>query len=566
MSEQAHVDAVIAELISNGATGALEVKSGKKRWLFFFSGGALVFTRSNLKSEQSDAIRQKAGDVPTNELIRLQAVRRLRNALRADVTEQSFHEGAAPPQVTPVNAIGVLFSAIKAAFRPEVLARRVAPLLTGFPRVEADLGGLGFDPSLEGYLQSIDGGRPGQDIVDFGPASPAVLHAALLCLWLLGDLKLSDSAVDMATVMAVGGSDDARPQPPAAAKPAPSELGDDLFADAVSSPVVADAPSPARAPAPAAPLGAEDGLDLGALMADIVAGEDRQHRGDAPSPPAPEARPVEDQAMAAVDRPTAGAHPLAERLHALARRMRHATNHFELLDVAWESPPSEFRRAYTDLARELHPDRYHDGDDDLKELATELFDEIRVAWEVLGNDAKRDEYIDITIHGKKSAEEEAMDQLNAYWAADDAFKKGKTIFRNGRIREAHDLFRQAAEAMPDELEFQAYFGYTTFALNQRGDPAAAEVGLSMLRGALERNKTQERQLDSAWALLGRAYRERGENETARRALVQALRINPANDAALREMRRLEGSPGKGPGGGPGKGTIGSFIAGLFGRK
>ena len=79
VSERVHLDAVIAGLIADGATGALEIKSEKKRWLFFFSGGALVFVRSNLKSEQTDAVREKSGDVPNNELIRLQTVRRIRN-------------------------------------------------------------------------------------------------------------------------------------------------------------------------------------------------------------------------------------------------------------------------------------------------------------------------------------------------------------------------------------------------------------------------------------------------------------------------------------------------------
>ena len=41
-------------------------------------------------------------------------------------------------------------------------------------------------------------------------------------------------------------------------------------------------------------------------------------------------------------------------------------------------------------------------------------------------------------------------------------------------------------------------------------------------------------------LLGRAYRELGEKDAAKRALVQALRFNAANPDAPRELRRLEG--------------------------
>ncbi|NOY27561.1 MAG: hypothetical protein GXP62_16985, partial [Oligoflexia bacterium] len=94
MTDPVHLDAVMAELISSGATGALEVKCDKKRWLFFLSGGALVFTRSNLKSEQIESIKAKAGDLPNNELFRLQAVRRVRNALRATPFTHAYHKGA----------------------------------------------------------------------------------------------------------------------------------------------------------------------------------------------------------------------------------------------------------------------------------------------------------------------------------------------------------------------------------------------------------------------------------------------------------------------------------------
>ncbi|MCK6503790.1 DnaJ domain-containing protein [Myxococcota bacterium] len=535
------VDQVLARLVAGGATGALEVKSDEKRWLFFFSGGALVFTRSNLKSEQTESIRQKVGDLPNNELIRLQAERRIRNVCRLAAAEVSFHEGAHPPQVTPVNAIAALCEGLRQAYEADALAARLAPVLAGFPRIDCDLGGLGFPPAIEHYLQDLDGGRTGADVVAFAPGSPDQVQAALLGLWLLGDLVVDAEPSSMPVVTAVS---------------AP-----------VSSPVATSpAGAQAAAPPPASPAspdpGLADALDLGALLADAVsaggaAPPPQVQPAPVPPPPAASASPATSASPAA---PPSTEHPLARRLHELARRMRASTNHFELLGVHWEGTPDEFRRAYTDLARELHPDRYHEAPQELRDLATDLFDQIRLAWEVLGNDAARGEYIDVVVHGKKTAEQEAMEALKTYWAADDSFKKALTNFNNGRIREAHEQFRQAALAVPDELIFQAYYGYTSFALAYKTDPAAADRGVALLRDVIERNKSQERQLDMAWALLGRACREKGEPESARRALVQALRINPANDAAVRELRRLEDQKASKASKG------GGFLAGLFGRK
>ena len=82
-----------------------------------------------------------------------------------------------------------------------------------------------------------------------------------------------------------------------------------------------------------------------------------------------------------------------------------------------------------------------------------------------------------------------------------------------------------------------------------------------LKDILDANTHQERRLDGGWVLLGRAYRELGEKDAAKRALVQALRFNPANPDAPRELRRLEGKTGgqkseKKPG----------FFGKLFGKK
>ncbi len=60
-------------------------------------------------------------------------------------------------------------------------------------------------------------------------------------------------------------------------------------------------------------------------------------------------------------------------------------------------------------------------------------------------------------------------------------------------------------------------------------------------------------------MLGRAYRELGEKDAAKRALVQALRFNAANPDAPRELRRLEGKTASQ------KPKAGDSKPGFFGR-
>lgn len=560
MPEHGYMDEIVARLIADSASGALEIRQAKKRWLFFFSEGSLVYTRSNLKSEQTESIRSKLGDLPTSELIRHQAVRRFRNAFRAASPTHSFHDGAHPPQVTPVHAVEALLEGIRLAYAEDILLRRIEPLLDAYPQVRSDIGGLGLPSPLDQYLQDLDGGRTGRDVLDFAPAPPGVVRSAMLVLWKMGEIELGEEVEAGAQIVGIGGASPARQsaapppqpaapapssqQPPAEAEPAPAEAGPAAPQPQPAAPQPPSEPPPAAAAAPESDDLFGDGLDLGAIIGDALA--------DGTSAPDPE--PME---------PTGGddGHPLALRLGALADRIDSASNHFQVLDVAWQSEPDEIRKAYTALARELHPDRFHDADEELKEKATALFDRIRHAWEILSNPASRQEHIDVAIHGKKSAEDEAREQLEAYWAADDAFRRGLTLFKNGRLKAAHGQFRLAAEAIPDELEFQAYYGFTTYAINRKGNPGRADEGLAKLRDALERNKTQERQLDGGWVLLGRAFREKGELDHARRALIHALRLNPANSDATHEMKRLERDMGI-----TRRGKKGGFLAGLFGRK
>ncbi len=257
-------------------------------------------------------------------------------------------------------------------------------------------------------------------------------------------------------------------------------------------------------------------------------------------------------------------HPLASKLQQLRIRLEAAENAFGILGLDPEADGEALRSAYMELANMLHPDKYSDASDEVREQATESFDQVRAAWECVETDEKRAKYIDHVILGKPTEEEEAMEQVKALLDAEADFKKGLAAFNAGRLSAAHKLFESAAQAAPDELEFCAYKAYTTFALNRKTDMEAANNAINDLKDILDANSHQQRRLDGGWVLLGRAYRELGEKDAAKRALVQALRFNAANPDAPRELRRLEGKSSAQKSGDsdakPG------FFKKLFGRK
>ena len=81
----------------------VEVTEGKKRWVFTFEGGALVATRSNLKSEQADAVAEANPTLAGEALAEAIAARRLRSALKSEAAEWTHKPGAAagPREVLP---------------------------------------------------------------------------------------------------------------------------------------------------------------------------------------------------------------------------------------------------------------------------------------------------------------------------------------------------------------------------------------------------------------------------------------------------------------------------------
>ncbi len=234
---------------------------------------------------------------------------------------------------------------------------------------------------------------------------------------------------------------------------------------------------------------------------------------------------------------------------------------YGLLGVTSQASKNLIKVAYFKLAKQLHPDRFAGSNSEILDLANGVFDKVREAWDVLETDEKRQKYCDHVLDGVPTEEEEAMETVRIYMDAEAEFKRGLAAFNAGRISQAHKLFESSSAAVPDELEFEVYLSYTTYNMNQQTNPEKAASAMESLKDALEANQNQERRLDGGWVLLGRIYREQGNAEAAKRCLVQALRFNPSNSDATRELRRLDGRNPAGP-----KPKKKGFFGKLFGGK
>jgi tetratricopeptide (TPR) repeat protein len=316
-----------------------------------------------------------------------------------------------------------------------------------------------------------------------------------------------DGALRVAILL---GAVDANVQAARAVHDAPASL-DDLFADPLPAP-----PAPAAAPS----------------------GEALRRGG----PPPPQEEPAHAPA------PSGNAD-----LEAVVARISRAAHHFEVLDVAQDAAPEAMRRAYFTLARMLHPDQLHDVDEATRARATDAFDKVRAAWEDLGDDAKRNAYVARVIRGEKSEDELATERVKAILEAEGEFSRGLIALHAGRIPEAHAAFQRVVAVVDDSPEFNAYAAWTAFKLAPKGD--GQDAAFNRIRAAVRAND----KLDAPLTLLGMAYKARGQDDLARAAFIQALKLKPSNPDAARELRRMEREAAT-------KQASGGFFSRLFGKK
>ena len=71
---------LVIEYMLEKKQGCIQVLEGKKQWLFYFDGGELVLTKSNIKSEQGKALKAQFPEASRDELLERQALTRIQKS------------------------------------------------------------------------------------------------------------------------------------------------------------------------------------------------------------------------------------------------------------------------------------------------------------------------------------------------------------------------------------------------------------------------------------------------------------------------------------------------------
>jgi DnaJ-class molecular chaperone len=150
-------------------------------------------------------------------------------------------------------------------------------------------------------------------------------------------------------------------------------------------------------------------------------------------------------------------------------------NHYEVLDVSVNAEVTEIKQTYHTIARNFHPDRFHDlaGTGAHAQLQSS-FARITQAYETLINPEARaahDGNLQVLRRvrdnqdlmsrstgnrDRASGESESGDSLAQL--AEKRFQEGAAALQLGHTNSAASCFSAAARMVPNEAKYRAYFG------------------------------------------------------------------------------------------------------------
>jgi tetratricopeptide (TPR) repeat protein len=243
-------------------------------------------------------------------------------------------------------------------------------------------------------------------------------------------------------------------------------------------------------------------------------------------------------------------------------------DHFQILEVARDATKEQIKSAYFQLAKTFHPDRLpllkleH-----MRPQVEKIFARLSESFAVLGDDARRKEYVAVLAQGGEDAVKRRAEAENAQamkiLSAEEHFRLGEMAMRRQMWPQAMEEFKKALDANPEEAEHHALYAWCLWAsATDKTEALAADVK-KRLQKALEIGP----KCAPAHYYLGQVALFQGDMDRAYGHFRKVLELRPGHLDAEREIRVIEMRRAKGGGGGGDKKPPGGgLLGGIFGKK
>jgi tetratricopeptide (TPR) repeat protein len=197
---------------------------------------------------------------------------------------------------------------------------------------------------------------------------------------------------------------------------------------------------------------------------------------------------------------------------------------FARLGLAEGASKDEAKRAFLQIARQFHPDRFSaPALADLRTAVSDFFTAINEAYEVLADDRKRAEYLAAARGGSSNPQRAESARVD--------FPKGEACIRTRDFARARGFLESAVRA-DGRAEYQAALAWTYVV-----DPAGKDLAKAR---ALVAEAVKDARCDRAQYVAGIVARDEGNEAEAERFFRAAVAANPRHTDALRELKQVEG--------------------------
>jgi curved DNA-binding protein CbpA len=219
----------------------------------------------------------------------------------------------------------------------------------------------------------------------------------------------------------------------------------------------------------------------------------------------------------------------AGALRALYEKLLGA-DHFATLGVKQDATTQQIKIAYFQLARSYHPDAGPPGElEEVKKIRADVFARLGEAWSVLGEDAKRAEYLRELASGGA-----AEVDVSAIFKAEELFQKATVLVKTRQYDKALEALAEAGKLNAQEPEFDVWSAWVQFLLaqdrkrQQQDSAAVIEAALKKVPRCMP-----------GYLFLAQMAKLSGNLDLAERHIKRGLALDPQHAELARELKYLK---------------------------
>lgn len=206
-------------------------------------------------------------------------------------------------------------------------------------------------------------------------------------------------------------------------------------------------------------------------------------------------------------------------------------DYFEIFEISPDNfSVTQVKLTYHDFVRQYHPDKFRRlNSDELNDIMENILNTLNTAYETLIDKERLAEY-QKTVLTKSTSVSSTVSPSSSLLVAKENFLQGKSLINAQHYAEAIGYLKRAVRINPEDGDYHAYLGYAMSKTVQYRREAEEHFLKAIELTPMNIN---------TYLHLGRLYREARMYLKAVKTFSEALKWDPENKIALKELQEIE---------------------------